>query len=396
MFKIENKGKAQIKSRNRIKVFNFILQNGPVSRTELEKQLGISAPSISRIVEMLKNEKYVKEIGKEDTSVGRKPIKLVVNKDARYIVGISITKTSIYLSITNLGSDIIYNNRKPLCEIETGMDLLIDINNYIEDSLKITDITKDMILGIGVASRGVIDYSTGTILRCYFNDYKEPINNIEVKKFLKNLYSCDVIVDNNINVDLFGDFFLTNNTMDNSKKNYLYVYMGEGVGGSVICNNEIVRGNNNIGGRIGHMIVEPEGKTCNCGQKGHLEAYVSKSAIKQQYTNATKEKDVDIVEICHKANKGDEICTDIIDNVLEKLSIAIANIQLIISPHTIILAGEIFDHYEKALEILNNKINDYIFDKKLNEVNWIIKPKKDIMFAYSATALIMDKMFNIE
>ncbi|MCT4686537.1 ROK family transcriptional regulator [Vallitalea sp.] len=398
MFKIENKGKSQIKSRNRIKIYSYILKNGPVSRTDLEKKLGISAPSVSRIVENLKKEKLIREIGKEETSVGRKPIKLVINKNARYIVGISITKTKIYICITNLGADIIYRNINRLDEIESEKDLLNAIDRLITSSLNITKIQKELILGIGIASRGIVDYNTGTILRCYFNYYKEPIRNIKVKDFLQSRYNCEVIIDNNINVELFGNFFLSNNIKDNKKNNILYIYMGEGVGGSIICNNELVRGKNNIAGRISHMIVDPNGVLCNCGGKGHLEAYVSKSAIEKQYLEIKKIKDseINIFEICKMGNNGDKVCTDIIDDVLEKLAFAIANLQIIISPNTIILAGEIFDYYDCALEKLNEKLQSIIFDKRLYGVELIIRPKKDIMFDHSATALIMNKIFTVE
>jgi predicted NBD/HSP70 family sugar kinase len=397
MFKIEYKGKSQIKSRNRIKIYSFILKNGPVSRTDVEKNLGISAPSVSRIVESLKKEKLIREIGKEETSVGRKPIKLEANKDASYVVGISITKTKIYICITNLGAEIIYRNINRIDEIESEQDLLNVIDRLIISSLNITGIDKELILGIGIASRGIVDYDTGTILRCYFNYYKEPIRDIKVKDFLQSRYNCEVIIDNNINVELFGNFFLSNNIKDNKKNNILYIYMGEGIGGSIICNDELVRGKNNIAGRISHMTVVPNGILCNCGGKGHLEAYVSKSAIEKQYLEVKNdEKEINIFEICKLANNKDEVCIDIIEGALEKLAYAISNLQIIISPDTIILAGEIFDYYDEALEKLNEKLQNIIFDKKLYEVNFIVRPKKDIMFDHSATALIMNKMFTIE
>ena len=53
MLRIENTGKSQMKSRNRVRVFREILNNEGISRKQLEKRLGLSAPSVTRVVEEL-------------------------------------------------------------------------------------------------------------------------------------------------------------------------------------------------------------------------------------------------------------------------------------------------------------------------------------------------------
>ncbi|WP_193774313.1 ROK family transcriptional regulator [Vallitalea guaymasensis] len=389
MFKIEKKGKSQMKSINKIKIFKMILKDGPISRTDIEKTLKLSAPSVSRIVESLIKEDLVMEVGKEDTYVGRKPISLIVNKNASYIIGINISKSSIYICITNLKSEIIYKDTLSIVAINNADVLLEELDKLITASINNAQISKDKLLGIGVASRGILDYKSGTILKL-----KKGIEDVDIKRFLEERYNCVIMVENNTNTDLIGEY-LINNKLSNNKKSLIYIYLGEGVGGSIICNNQLVRGKNNLAGKIGHMIIQPDGEECYCGKKGHLEAYCSKGAIEKAYRDKKDDKNASLTDICKMANVKDEICVDIINNALNKIAIAVSNLLVVINPDVVVLSGEIFDYYEDALSILKNLVKDLAFDIKLNDIDWVIRSKEKMMIEYSATALIMDKVFNV-
>ncbi|GMQ59109.1 ROK family transcriptional regulator [Vallitalea sediminicola] len=389
MFKIEKKGKSQMKSINKIKIFKMILKDGPISRTDIEKTLKLSAPSVSRIVESLIKEDLVKEVGKEDTYVGRKPISLIVNKNASYIIGINISKSNIYICITNLMSEIIYKDTLSITSIDEADILLEELDKLIMTAINNAQISKDKLLGIGVASRGILDYESGTILKL-----KKGIVDVPIKIFLEERYDCVIIVENNTNTDLIGEY-LINNKLSSSKKSLIYIYLGEGVGGSIICNNQLVRGKNNLAGKIGHMIIQPDGEECYCGKKGHLEAYCSKAAIENTYKYKKSVTDVQLTDICKMANANDEVCVEIINNALKKIAIAVSNLLVVINPDVIVISGEIFDYYDDALNILKNNVKELSFDTKLNEIDWVIRSKEKLMIEHSATALIMDKVFNV-
>ena len=80
MLRIENTGKSQMKSRNRVRVFREILNHEGISRKQLEKRLGLSAPSVTRVVEELLREGLICEEGTEQTHMGRRPVMLCVKK----------------------------------------------------------------------------------------------------------------------------------------------------------------------------------------------------------------------------------------------------------------------------------------------------------------------------
>ena len=70
--------------------------------------------------------------------------------------------------------------------------------------------------------------------------------------------------------------------------NMVMITLGTGVGGGVILNGELVRGTDDTGGHIGHVVVEPGGYECGCGAKGCLEVYASAPATVRRFKEAVK------------------------------------------------------------------------------------------------------------
>jgi predicted NBD/HSP70 family sugar kinase len=63
--------------------------------------------------------------------------------------------------------------------------------------------------------------------------------------------------------------------------NFFYLYVGEGVGGGLVIAGESYRGTGGNGGEAGHLIVDPNGKPCYCGNRGCLGQYLSLSTLRE-------------------------------------------------------------------------------------------------------------------
>ncbi|SHE51847.1 ROK family transcriptional regulator [Alkalibacter saccharofermentans] len=391
MLKLENKGKSQTKSRNKIKVFNYIWEKESVSRTDISKELKISAPSVTRIVNSLIKDKFIKEVGSIKTSVGRSPVKLEVNKNARYIIGISITKSKIHIVLTNLGREILYKETEKL-NISKEEDLLRTIESKVDNLLADAKVDSKKILGIGVATTGVVDFDNG-IIEVWPPD--KSIKNIMVKQYLESKYKIFVRVDNNINVLLFGEYWFKDHLNGERVEDLVCVFCGEGVGSSILINGQIIRGYNNNAGEIAHMKIEQNGKLCTCGQNGCLEAYISIPSMENDYNRLTLKAD-SFEEICLKANQDDKIAKKILHEALSKLAIAISNINVLINPEMLIVSGDIFEYFEEAMEYLKSEAEKNNFNVKLNELKWSKKPRREFMIEFNATALIYEEILKID
>jgi glucokinase len=63
------------------------------------------------------------------------------------------------------------------------------------------------------------------------------------------------------------------------KSDYLSMVVSTGVGGGIVLDGRLLDGGAGNAGHIGHVVVEPDGRSCRCGGRGCLEAEASGTSI---------------------------------------------------------------------------------------------------------------------
>lgn len=130
---------------------------------------------------------------------------------------------------------------------------------------------------------------------------------------------------------------------------FVVITLGTGLGSGLVIKNEVVYGHSGFAGELGHTIIEPEGRKCNCGRKGCLETYVSATGIVRtaQLMITASELDSSLknleqitsLEIAKAAEKGDQLALEIFDFTAQKLGFALANYITTNDPELIVLFG---------------------------------------------------------
>ena len=127
---------------------------------------------------------------------------------------------------------------------------------------------------IGIGIPGLVDRE-GTIT---FSP-NLPFRNYELAKILEKRYKIPVFIGNDVNVATVGEWMFGSGK---GKKNVLGVFVGTGIGGGIIIENELYIGKNGAAGEIGHINLDPNGPFCGCGSRGCLESLASKTAIQKE------------------------------------------------------------------------------------------------------------------
>ncbi|GAH20440.1 unnamed protein product [marine sediment metagenome] len=87
-------------------IFNYLRENEPISRAKISKDLNISAPAVSRVIDKLINDGYVVETEKAETKSGKKPTLLEINSRKGFVIGIDLGKEKLKIALTNLNGKI--------------------------------------------------------------------------------------------------------------------------------------------------------------------------------------------------------------------------------------------------------------------------------------------------
>ena len=172
---------------------------------------------------------------------------------------------------------------------------------------------------------------------------------MHIKEILEKEFNIPVYVGNDVAVATFGEL---NFGAGREHKDIVCIFVGTGIGSSIVKDGKIHLGASQSAGEIGHIIVDLNGRACACGANGCLEAYASRSAIESRILGAVKKGRRSIItELTEGKNNisskhikksleaHDEVVTQFVNEATDYLSGGIASVINFYNPELIILGG---------------------------------------------------------
>ncbi|NGP45120.1 ROK family transcriptional regulator [Bacillaceae bacterium SIJ1] len=340
-----------IKTLNKRILVEKIIEHRSISRIELSRLTGLNRSTVSAQINDLMEDQLVLERPSEISSGGRKPILLQMNENAGYTIGIDIDFPYTRVQMTNLLG-------KPLKtdHIHTKIEEY-DLNiPKIISSIKATVSEYDLkyspkgLIGIGIGIHGIVNNNHHVVFTPKLNWI-----DIDLKEKMKQHFNVPIFIDNNANLSVYAEQVYHCPTPD-----LFSITMSSGIGLGVLKGNQIDRGYQGFSGEIGHMIVEPKGLPCTCGNRGCWELYSSERALLNELVARGLDADnfeaIDFADVLEKYPAT-------IERFLDYLAIGLNNIINIFNPQTIIINSE-FLHRQKFLldrlrGRLHSKMNHY-------------------------------------
>lgn len=259
-----------------------------------------------------------------------------------YYIGIDLGGTNIRIGLVDEGDqvgDLVHLSVK---EYSSWDDLLMDLVSIIKE------MEVNRVRAVGVAVAGGVVISKGIVS---YSPHVRWIDGQPVRENLAKAIDLPVWMDNDANAVTYGEW------MYGAGKGFssiICLTLGSGVGGGIILNRGLHRGEDGLAGEIGHMCVQPNGRPCRCGKKGCLEAYSSGTAISTIYRekdrNGAIDDDIKPLQVYEKATGGDTLALEVFEGFGGHLGVAIANLVNVFSIHHYIITGgvsrawELFSH----------------------------------------------------
>lgn len=357
---------------NSKKLYNYIYNNYPISKSKLKNISGFTLTTLNRAMDSLLNENliYVSNIG--DSNGGRKPSLYSINPSAAYIIGIDISRTYTKVTLMDLELNILKSNTFGMFSQNTPEYTLNKINDIISAFYK--DFNKEKILGIGVGTVGPIDAKNGIIL----NPSNFPAfgwQNISITNYLKEKTGLIAILESGANAAVLGEHIKGSGK---STANVAYINLGVGIRLGIIHDNKIFNSANE--GAFGHMTIDVDGKKCSCGKKGCLEAYVSIKSIldsfKESVINGDHSKlmeeiqydlsQVNIDNFFNAVKNNDALAVKTINNAAKYLSVAIINLINILNSELIIIGGPLINKCDALYTCTVTETRKNLMGKRVN------------------------------
>ena len=293
------------------------------------------------------------------------------NIGKKYSIGVDLGGTNISSAIINRQGEIA-SSLKIRTLAEKGKEATIKrIIKAIYNNIAQSTIAADDIIGIGIGAPGPLDIKRGII---NFAPNLPGWRDVPLQKILEDEFNMKIVLENDANAAAWGERCFG---AGQGVNNLVCFTLGTGIGGGIIIDGKIYHGNNYGAGELGHMTVNKDGPRCNCGNYGCLEAYSSAIGIKNRIKNRIQEgikseflnfdgddqlfKSLRLKSIFEAARKGDSLTSDIIEEAISYLGIAIANMANILNPEMVILVGGITNEGDKLLIPLRKEVKKRAF-----------------------------------
>lgn len=264
---MEKATRRQTKDHNSRLVLKTIYGGGEISRADVARLTGLTRPTVSTIVADLLDSDLVVETGQGPSAGGKRPTLLAINGEGRHLVAIDLSGSEFRAARLNLKGEIEARATRPAAGLR-GEGVLNSVYELIEAILP----PMSSLLGIGVATPGLVDPNNGIVLRAVNLGWV----NLPLRDLLETRFGRPVHIANDGHMAALAEFSY-GAPLDSD--NLIAIRVGRGIGAGIILNGRPFYGDGFGAGEIGHVVVKTGGDLCTCGNRGCLETISSVRAI---------------------------------------------------------------------------------------------------------------------
>lgn len=378
-------------------ILRTIYDLGDVSRADLARLTSLTRTTVSDVIQSLIERELVEEIGQSSAAtVGRAPVLVRIHDHGRVVLAVNVSRQLVEGALVSLRGNVISRIVQPRgdCEGPALVDLIIEV----VDLLMLTN--QRLLIGIGVATPGMIDPTDGHIIRSVDLNW----SNLPLGRLLQSRYDVPVIVTNDshalaLSEYLFGEWRGT--------ANMIVLYLAEGIGAGLILNGRLFTGDGFGVGEIGHLSLVEHGIPCRCGNRGCLEKAAALPAVLRraaelavelptsrlaQYGHASAPTLDDLVEALQD---GDPAAQLVAAELSRHLAPVLAALASMLSIHRVVISGPLAALGDALLPFLQQALAERMLPDVLRRTQLRVQPPNQDGVLLGAAAPVLMRMLGL-
>ena len=380
------------------KIITHYIYNGSSTITDLAKELDLSVPTVTKLINEMCEDNYINDYGKLETSSGRHPSLYGLNSESGYFIGVDIKKFAINIGLINFKGDVVEIKMNMPYKFENTQEALEELCTLIRNIIKDTEIDGKKILNICINISGRVNPEAGYSFSM-FNFSERPLADILTEKL-----EYPVCIDNDTRAMAYGEHM---RGCVKGEKNIIFVNISWGLGISIIIDGKMYMGKSGFSGEFGHINVFDNEILCHCGKKGCLETEASGSALHRILLERIRNGESSILskwtggnlptldEIIVAVNKEDLLCIEIVEEIGQKLGRQIAGLISIFNPELVIIGGTLSSTGDYIVQPIKTAIKKYSLNLVNRDATVIVSKLKGKAGVIGACMLARSRMFEI-
>jgi glucokinase len=289
-----------------------------------------------------------------------------------YYIGVDLGGTNIKIGCFDGDIKLVEKTSVPT-GAEMGPEVVAE--RIVEQTKKLlseSGVSLDDVVGVGIGTPGPADYAAGIVIK---STNMPKFKNTPLRDLIgKNGLGKPAILENDANTACWGEFAVG---AGKDVADMIFFTLGTGIGGGVVCNGDLVRGFGGNAAELGHVIIYPGGRKCNCGQRGCVEAYGSANSTAARAIEAIKaggestlsavlEKNGTLTskDIYEHSDAGDELAREVTEGTAEAIALMCVNMLHTTEPAKVVFTGGMIAAGDSLLSRVQHHFKELVWTLK--------------------------------
>ena len=318
------------------RIVRMLTERGAMSAAQLSRLTGLAKSTVSTALSELRRSGMVLEAGNGSAgNVGRPATALTLNPNAGTCIGILIGQTEVQVILADVAHTVLYDKISVLDDGYTPATATKVIRRLVAEAYEARWQSPSGLLGVGVAVGGPVNPVNGRMLRAGgMPDWA----GVDMKELLGPIFEgVPVFCDNESNCSAIAEMTWG---AAQGYDDFIVYTLDLGVGGAIVSGGRVLRGVAGGAGEFGHVVVDPNGPLCRCGNRGCIEVYASFRDLLGEAA-AHFGRELRIADVVAMAQDGDAFCRALIERAGEAGGYGLGLIGSVFNPPLVVVSGRL-------------------------------------------------------
>ncbi|MBV8946875.1 MAG: ROK family transcriptional regulator [Solirubrobacterales bacterium] len=326
---------------NRLRILEALYRHPQSSRAALARHTQLSRATVSALVEELVQAGLVEEgVGAtapgpgQEGGVGRPPLLLSLVSGAAFAVGLDFGHQHIRVALCDLSGEPVVDDYSPAEVDHAPIESLDLAQRLVHEALHTAGVARDRLLGVGMGLAAPINKATGNLEA---DGILPGWRGIRPAAEMEARLGMPVALENDANLGALGEkAFGAARGIDD----LVYIRLSAGIGAGLILEGQPYQGFVGVAGEVGHVLSDPHGPICRCGNRGCLESVASPVAVAALLERSLRQP-VSVSRLLELVDQGDRGARRAVAEAGEAVGRAVAMVVNVLNPELVVVGGDL-------------------------------------------------------
>jgi len=305
---------------------------GPVPRIDLARQMKLAPSTVGIYVRRLIADGYLSEGKQQVRDLGRPAVMLALNPAGGSFIGVDIEARNVYAVCVDFAQQTLKQVHRELRASEATVATVLRRVEEAVDQVRVSD---RPLLGLGIGVPGSVDPERGMAVHY---EHIAGWKDVQIGERMTAKFGVPVRVENNIRSLAMAERWFG---LGRGVENFLCVGIRSGIGVGIVVDGNLVHGATNSAGEAGQWPTNSHPPVGSAPVRDTLESHVALSGLLQRFAAAAGKAEPTFADFAEGVRRGDAVAMKLLGDATDRLGLFLAQVQLLLNPERIILAGRL-------------------------------------------------------